>query len=70
MLRLVTASVVFGLLSGEVSVISGLRDSSLGVFAVGLGVLADVSGSAMLVRAVPRRAAPAAFVIGVHRWAG
>lgn len=58
-----------GVLSGAVSVMSGLRDSSLGVFAVGLGVLADVPGSAVLVWA-PRRAAPAAFVIGVRRRAG
>jgi divalent metal cation (Fe/Co/Zn/Cd) transporter len=48
-LRLVTISVAFGVLSGAVSVISGLRDHSLGVFAVGLGVFADVTGSAVLV---------------------
>jgi divalent metal cation (Fe/Co/Zn/Cd) transporter len=48
-LRLVTASVIFGVLSGTVSVIAGLQDSSLGVFAVGLGVLADVTGSAVLI---------------------
>jgi divalent metal cation (Fe/Co/Zn/Cd) transporter len=48
-LRLVTISVVFGLLSGAVSVISGLQDHSLGVFAIGLGVLADVTGSAVLI---------------------
>jgi divalent metal cation (Fe/Co/Zn/Cd) transporter len=48
-LRLVTASVIFGALSGTVSVITGLRDGSLGVFAVGMGVLADVTGSAVLV---------------------
>ncbi len=48
-LRLVTVSVIFGLLSGAVSVISGLRDHSLGVFAIGLGVLADVTGSAVLI---------------------
>jgi divalent metal cation (Fe/Co/Zn/Cd) transporter len=48
-LRLVTASVIFGALSGTVSVISGLHDASLGVLAVGLGVLADVAGSAVLI---------------------
>jgi len=36
-------------LSGAFSVITGLRKHSLGVFAVGLGVLADVAGSAVLV---------------------
>jgi divalent metal cation (Fe/Co/Zn/Cd) transporter len=57
-LRLVTASVVFGLLSGTVSVITGLHAGSLGVFAAGLGVLADVTGSAVLIwrfRAEQRR---------------
>ncbi len=48
-LRLVTISVAFGLLTGAVSVTTGLRDHSLGVFAVGLGVLADVTGSATLI---------------------
>lgn len=48
-LRLVTASVIFGVLSGAVSVITGLRAGSLGVFAVGLGVFADVIGSAVLI---------------------
>jgi divalent metal cation (Fe/Co/Zn/Cd) transporter len=48
-LRLVTFSVVFGLASGAVSVTTGLRDHSLAVFAVGLGVLADVTGSATLI---------------------
>jgi divalent metal cation (Fe/Co/Zn/Cd) transporter len=48
-LRLVSFSVAFGVLSGAVSVITGLQDHSLGVFAVGLGVLADVTGSAVLV---------------------
>ncbi|HUZ55584.1 MAG TPA: cation transporter [Streptosporangiaceae bacterium] len=48
-LRLVTISVAFGLLSGAVSVITGLQDHSLGVFAIGLGVLADVTGSAILI---------------------
>ena len=48
-LRLVTFSVVFGLASGAVSVTTGLHDRSLGVFAVGLGVLADVVGSSTLI---------------------
>lgn len=48
-LRLVTISVAFGLVSGAVSVITGLHGRSLGVFAVGLGVLADVTGSAVLI---------------------
>jgi divalent metal cation (Fe/Co/Zn/Cd) transporter len=48
-LWLVSISVAFGLLAGVVSVISGLRDHSLGVFAIGLGVLADVTGSAVLI---------------------
>lgn len=48
-LWLVSVSVVFGVLSGTVSLITGLRDHSLGVFAVGLGVLADVTGSAVLI---------------------
>jgi divalent metal cation (Fe/Co/Zn/Cd) transporter len=48
-LRLVTFSVAFGLASAAVSVTSGLQDHSLGVFAVGLGVLADVTGSATLI---------------------
>jgi divalent metal cation (Fe/Co/Zn/Cd) transporter len=48
-LRLVAISVIFGLLSGAVSVITGLQDHSLGVFAIGLGVLADVTGSAVLI---------------------
>jgi divalent metal cation (Fe/Co/Zn/Cd) transporter len=48
-LRLVTVSVAFGLMSGVVSVITGLLGHSLGVFAVGLGVFADVAGSAILI---------------------
>lgn len=48
-LRLVTGSVIFGLLAGAVSVVSGLQDHSLGVLAVGLGVMADVTGSAVLI---------------------
>jgi divalent metal cation (Fe/Co/Zn/Cd) transporter len=46
---LVLVSVIFGIGSGAVSVITGLRASSLGVFAAGVGVLADMSGSAVLV---------------------
>lgn len=48
-LRLVTVSVAFGLASGTVSIVSGLNGHSLGVLAVGLGVLADVTGSATLI---------------------
>ena len=48
-LRLVIVSVVFGLASGAVSVASGLHGHSEGVLAVGLGVLADVTGSATLI---------------------
>lgn len=48
-LRLAWTSVAFGILSGSVSVTTGLADHSLSVLAVGLGVLADVTGSATLV---------------------
>lgn len=48
-LRLVSISVAFGVLSGAVSVITGLQGHSLGVFAIGLAVLADVTGSAVLI---------------------
>jgi divalent metal cation (Fe/Co/Zn/Cd) transporter len=48
-LWLVSISVAFGALSGTISVISGLQGHSLSVFAVGLGVLADVTGSAALI---------------------
>jgi len=48
-LRLVLVSVAFGILTGTVSVATGLHDHSLGVFAVGLDVLADVTGSAVLI---------------------
>jgi hypothetical protein len=48
-LWLVSVSVAFGLVSGSVSVVTGLHGHSLGVFAVGLGVLADVTGSATLI---------------------
>ena len=42
-------SVAFGLASGAVSITTGLRGHSLGVFAVGVGVLADVAGWATLI---------------------
>jgi divalent metal cation (Fe/Co/Zn/Cd) transporter len=48
-LKLVALSVTFGLLSGAVSITTGLQDHSLGVLAVGLDVLADVTGSAILI---------------------
>ena len=48
-LWLVSASVTFGLVSGSISLVTGLHGHSLGVFAVGLGVLADVIGSATLI---------------------
>jgi divalent metal cation (Fe/Co/Zn/Cd) transporter len=48
-LRLLRLSVAFGLASGTVSIATGLRGHSLGVFAVGVGVLADVTGSATLI---------------------
>ncbi len=48
-LWLVSISVVSGALSGAFSVITGLHGHSLSVLAVGLGVLADVTGSAALI---------------------
>ena len=45
-LRLVCISVAFGMVSGAVSVTAGLANHSLSVLAAGLGVLADVTGSA------------------------
>jgi divalent metal cation (Fe/Co/Zn/Cd) transporter len=62
-LRLSWISICFGLVSGAVSVGSGLADHSLGVLAAGLSVLADVTGSIVLVwrfrteRTNPERAA-------------
>jgi hypothetical protein len=47
-LWLVSVSVAFGVLSGTVSVITGLQDHSLGVFAVGLGCCS------LRVRGLPR----------------
>jgi divalent metal cation (Fe/Co/Zn/Cd) transporter len=48
-LRLLVISVAFGLVTGVISVTVGLVDHSLGVFGVGLGVLADLTGSAVLI---------------------
>ncbi len=48
-LRLSWISIVFGLVSGAVSVGSGIVEHSLGVLAAGLSVLADVTGSVVLV---------------------
>jgi divalent metal cation (Fe/Co/Zn/Cd) transporter len=62
-LRLSWASIGFGLVSGSVSVASGIAEHSLGVLAAGLSVLADVTGSIVLVwrfrteRSDPQRAA-------------
>lgn len=74
-LWLVSVSVAFGVGSGAVSVATGLHDHSLGVFAVGMGVFADVTGSAVLIwrfRAERRepgrssaREAPAALVVAL-----
>jgi hypothetical protein len=61
-LRLISLSVAFGVLADTVSVATGLHDHSLGVFAVGLDVLADVTGSAVLIwrfRDEQRRRGPA-----------
>jgi divalent metal cation (Fe/Co/Zn/Cd) transporter len=62
-LKLSWISIGFGVVSGAVSVASGLADHSLGVLAAGLSVLADVTGSIVLVwrfrteRTDPERAA-------------
>jgi divalent metal cation (Fe/Co/Zn/Cd) transporter len=48
-LWLTWTTVVWGLLSGSVSIVAGLLDGSLGVLGLGLNVLADVTGSAVLV---------------------
>jgi divalent metal cation (Fe/Co/Zn/Cd) transporter len=48
-LRLLGISVIFGIVSGAVSVATGVANHSLSVLAVGLGVLADVTGSATLI---------------------
>ena len=42
-------SIAWGVVAGGVSVAVGLRDGSLGVLGLGLNVLADVTGSAVLV---------------------
>ena len=55
-------SVAFGLVSGSLSVGSGIAEHSLGVLAAGLSVLADVTGSVVLIwrfrteRTAPHRA--------------
>jgi divalent metal cation (Fe/Co/Zn/Cd) transporter len=48
-LLLVTLSVIWGALSGSLSIVVGLLDHSLGVLGVGLNVLADLAGSAVLI---------------------
>lgn len=48
-LLLVSLSVVFGAISGAVSVTVGVLDHSLGILAAGLAVLADLAGSAVLI---------------------
>lgn len=48
-LQLSWLSVCFGLVSGAVSVGSGIAEHSLGVLAAGLSVLADVTGSIVLI---------------------
>ena len=47
-LWLSAASVAWGLLSGGVSVTVGVIEGSLGVLGLGLNVLADVTGSVVL----------------------
>jgi divalent metal cation (Fe/Co/Zn/Cd) transporter len=74
-LRLSWLSICFGVVAGAVSVGSGIADHSLGVLAAGLSVLADVTGSVVLVwrfrteRSNPARAAHveerAALVVAV-----
>ena len=48
-LLLVTISVVWGAISGSLALALGLLNGSLAVVGVGLGVLADLSGSAVLI---------------------
>lgn len=48
-LRLSWVSICFGLVAGAISVASGIAEHSLGVLAAGLSVLADVTGSVVLV---------------------
>ena len=48
-LRLSWISICFGLVAGAVSVGSGIAEHSLGVLAAGLSVLADVTGSVVLI---------------------
>ena len=48
-LMLVTVSVAWGAVAGAYAVTIGLLDGSLGVLGVGLGALADLAGSAVLI---------------------
>ena len=48
-LLLVTVSVVWGAVAGSYTVTIGILDGSLGVLGVGLGALADLAGSAVLI---------------------
>jgi divalent metal cation (Fe/Co/Zn/Cd) transporter len=48
-LRLSVASVAAGVVVGGLTITVGLRDHSLGVLGTGLGVIADVAGSAVLI---------------------
>jgi divalent metal cation (Fe/Co/Zn/Cd) transporter len=48
-LRLSWTSIGFGVVAGSISVGSGIAEHSLGVLAAGLSVLADVSGSIVLI---------------------
>jgi hypothetical protein len=58
-LWLVSIFVAFGALSGTASVITGLQGHSLRIFAVGLGMLADVTRGGRPDLVVPGRTAPA-----------
>lgn len=68
------ASVLFGIAAGSVSVGSGIAERSLGVLATGLAVLADVSGSVVLIwrfrieQSSPRRASEVEARAGI--WIG
>ncbi len=48
-LLLVTVSVIWGAFAGGFALVVGLIDGSLAVFGLGLGVLADLSGSSVLI---------------------
>ena len=56
-LVLVVVSVCWGAASGALAIGPGVIDHSLSVLGVGLGVLADLAGSAILVLALPGRTA-------------